>query len=133
MNSPNPEDPIPPSADRLSPKDEWAWHRRTLETLRARLLDEEHDLQAGTEGLLVPEPADFAEQANSRNERVILEAELRTEQDILEQVEAALDRLREGSYGICVVTGLPIEAARLRALPWTPYSLEAAARRERKK
>jgi len=129
MNSPNPEDPNPPPADRPP---SWEWHRRTLEALRARLLDEEHDLQEDTEGLLVPEPVDFAEQANSRNERVILEAELRTEQDILEQVEAALERLREGTYGICVVTGLPIAEARLRALPWTPFSLEAAARRERK-
>jgi len=37
----------------------------------------------------------------------------------LAQIEAALKRIEEGTYGICTVTGQPIEFARLEAIPTT--------------
>jgi len=37
--------------------------------------------------------------------------------DELREVEDALRRIREGTYGICVDTGLPIELERLKAYP----------------
>jgi DnaK suppressor protein len=39
----------------------------------------------------------------------------------LEQVRAALQRIDDGTYGICLDCGRPIEPARLEAVPWTPY------------
>jgi DnaK suppressor protein len=39
----------------------------------------------------------------------------------LEQVRAALQRIRDGSYGQCIDCGRRIEPARLEAVPWTPY------------
>ncbi|OAH12690.1 TraR/DksA family transcriptional regulator [Streptomyces jeddahensis] len=36
---------------------------------------------------------------------------------LLEQTLAALDRLRNGSFGVCTSCGRPIAAARLRAVP----------------
>ncbi|KQS14838.1 molecular chaperone DnaK [Curtobacterium sp. Leaf183] len=36
----------------------------------------------------------------------------------VEQVDAALARLDEGTYGMCVVGGEPIPEARLAAVPW---------------
>lgn len=39
----------------------------------------------------------------------------------LEAVRDALQRIEEGTYGICVVGGERIEEARLKAVPWTPY------------
>ena len=50
----------------------------------------------------------------------------------LEQVEDALKRIEDGSYGKCVACGRPIEPARLEAIPWTPYCLEDQAKRESK-
>ena len=41
--------------------------------------------------------------------------------ETLEQVDDALRRIEEGSYGKCVICGKPIEPARLEAIPWTPY------------
>jgi RNA polymerase-binding transcription factor DksA len=49
----------------------------------------------------------------------------------LAEINAALDRIQRGTYGICEDTGVPISPARLRAVPYTRYSLEAATRRER--
>jgi DnaK suppressor protein len=42
----------------------------------------------------------------------------------LQQVEDALKRVADGTYGKCVVCGKQISAARLAAIPWTPYCLE---------
>lgn len=42
----------------------------------------------------------------------------------LEEVQDALRRIEDGSYGKCTVCGREIERARLEAVPWTPYCLE---------
>jgi DnaK suppressor protein len=41
----------------------------------------------------------------------------------LEEVQDALRRLEDGSYGKCTVCGREIEPARLEAVPWTRYCL----------
>ncbi len=38
--------------------------------------------------------------------------------DLLEKIEKALERMDEGTYGICERCGKPIEKARLKALPY---------------
>ena len=42
---------------------------------------------------------------------------------VLAQVQAALKRIEDGTYGTCVVDGGPIEPRRLESVPWTPYCL----------
>lgn len=49
----------------------------------------------------------------------------------LEDLRAALRRLAEGTYGLCVACGRPIAPERLEALPATPYCLEDAYLAER--
>jgi DnaK suppressor protein len=53
------------------------------------------------------------------------------EQDALYEIEQAITRIRNGSYGVCEMTGVPIELERLDAIPWTRYS--AAAQKELEK
>lgn len=43
----------------------------------------------------------------------------------LAQIEKALERMNEGTYGICEVTGKPIPLARLQALPYATMCIEA--------
>lgn len=45
---------------------------------------------------------------------------------MLYQVERALFRIEEGSYGICRQCGSKIDPARLRAIPYTRYCLHCA-------
>ena len=53
-------------------------------------------------------------------------------QSLLHQIEQALVRLENGSYGFCEVTGEPIGLKRLMAQPATPLSLAAQEERERR-
>jgi len=48
----------------------------------------------------------------------------------LMEVEMALGRIENGSYGICEETEEPIETDRLLAIPWTRLSIEGAELRE---
>jgi DnaK suppressor protein len=50
--------------------------------------------------------------------------EVTLESKTLEQVQDALKRVADGTYGTCVICGKPITPARLEAIPWTPYCLE---------
>jgi len=54
-----------------------------------------------------------------------------SEQEALSEIEAAIKRITDGSYGICEVSGQPIAKARLLAVPFTRYSAEAQKEIER--
>lgn len=51
----------------------------------------------------------------------------------LTQIENALERMRNGTYGICEVTGRPIPLARLQALPYATMCIEAQREAEKRK
>jgi RNA polymerase-binding transcription factor DksA len=42
--------------------------------------------------------------------------------ETLHEVLDAIRRIERGNYGICEITGQPIEAERLNAIPWARYS-----------
>jgi DnaK suppressor protein len=44
--------------------------------------------------------------------------------ETLEKVEAALERIKDGTYGKCIDCGRQIGSARLEAIPWAEYCLE---------
>lgn len=48
----------------------------------------------------------------------------------LMEIEMALGRIENGTYGICEETEEPIETDRLLAIPWTRLSIEGAELRE---
>ena len=113
--------------------DRWTWHRLALMMLRDRLGAEARELKSANAGPLNPEVGDFADMAEGRTGRELIEAELRTEEGLLEEVEAALARIAAGTYGTCEATGEPILPSRLRAIPWTRFNRVAAAERERRR
>jgi len=51
---------------------------------------------------------------------------LHTERSILEQINAALERVENGSFGRCVGCGTVIPDERLNALPYTPFCTRCA-------
>lgn len=108
----------------------WAWHHRALTRLHAELLSARQEHAAESRLPHERGGADAVDFTEGELELRALRTELAHEDYALAEVEAALGRLRAGSYGRCEATGAPIPEARLRALPWTRFTREAAARRE---
>jgi len=55
------------------------------------------------------------------------------EQEALYEIEEAILRIKNGTYGLCEVTGKPIPAARLTAVPFARYSVEGQIEHEKNK
>jgi len=108
----------------------WEPHYRALSRLRDALVRERDERAAAFREPAPRGGEDSADVAEQQSQHAELIAELRAEEAELAEVEAALARIRDGSYGICEASGDPIPAERLRAIPWTRYSAEAAARIE---
>lgn len=53
-----------------------------------------------------------------------------SERELLGEIDAALTRIDDGTYGVCEETGEPIGLARLEAKPWARLCIEAARRRD---
>jgi DnaK suppressor protein len=98
---------------------QWRWHYDTLLKLRERLLD--HRAELAVHAMATAEPLDTAELAADDFEHDLALGQLSGEQDVLYEVQAALSRIRYGTYGKCEATGQPISKARLRAIPWTRF------------
>jgi RNA polymerase-binding transcription factor DksA len=47
------------------------------------------------------------------------------ERELLQRVDAALKRIEDGSYGICLKSKKPIPQARLKAIPYAEYTVAA--------
>jgi DnaK suppressor protein len=69
--------------------------------------------------------ADSSQVTAERGEAERLATELR---ETLDEVDAALARLEDGSYGTCEACGKPIGVARLEAMPATRFCIEHAAK-----
>lgn len=48
-----------------------------------------------------------------------------SESDIIYEIDQALQRIKDGTYGICEMSGKPIEKERLKAIPYARYSVAA--------
>jgi RNA polymerase-binding transcription factor DksA len=72
----------------------------------------------------------IADAATDEYDRDVVLSRLSSEQSTLYEIEEAISRIRNGRYGICEVTGKPIEPDRLRAVPWTRFSAGAETQLE---
>ena len=94
---------------------------------RQQLLAIERDLEArlgrdaSTARESVPDQSDTGDVALADEIREEYFALADTDTAILAQVRAALRRIDEGTYGLCLVDDEPIPTQRLDAIPWTPY------------
>lgn len=96
--------------------------------LNGRLIGEREAHRREVTESLAESHKDPSDTAADRRERDILFAELGMEDNSIAEVEAALQRIRSGTYGTCEATGKAISPDRLRAIPWTRFCREAAPR-----
>jgi RNA polymerase-binding transcription factor DksA len=70
--------------------------------------------------------SDWEELAVEREGDEVLESMGISAQQEMRQIEAALERLDEGEYGVCTVCGERISDKRLDVLPYTPFCRNCA-------
>ena len=107
------------------------YFQRKLLSWKADLLVETRETLEGLQGTTrnIPDSADRASEETDRS------LELRTrdrQRKLVTKIDSALQRIAEGEFGYCEVTGEPISLKRLDARPIATMSLEAQERHERK-
>lgn len=112
-------------------EDDLIFFKNKLLKMREELLSESentiHDMKS--ENTLFPDPNDRASLETDRN--TVLRIRDR-ERKLLIKVEKAIERIAEGTFGICEISGEPIERKRLEARPVTTLSLACKEEQERK-
>lgn len=117
-----------PTSGRINPK--WTWHQDVLLALRERLLAERQARLTEAAQPLEPHSLNPADSASDELDHNVALAMLSAEQDALLEIETALHRIHTGTYGRCEITGKPISAARLQAIPWTRFAHSTEVQRE---
>lgn len=119
-------------------EDEEFMNERQREYFRRKLLTWKEDILTEAKQTLAAlqteneNHADIADRASSETDRAI---ELRArdrQRKLISKIDAALERLAEGTYGYCEETGEPISLKRLDARPIATLSLEAQERHEKR-
>lgn len=108
-----------------------------LKDLKAKLLDERQMLEQRLkeeqdrleiERLRNPDRADLAMVYDQAQRSSAMHA--RTEKQI-EEIDEALQRIEDGTYGTCTRCGKEINPARLEAIPWAGLCVECQQKQER--
>jgi len=82
------------------------------------------DLKSGQESNDSP-TEDLVDRANNAYTRELAFSISDSERELMHQIDLAIERLNSGAYGFCLHTGQQIGQARLEAIPWAKYSVEA--------
>jgi RNA polymerase-binding transcription factor DksA len=102
-----------------------------LEEERAKYLHSEETYRAEADALIEGrEPGDVQfDEESGEGDTLAVERERdlalsNQARQAVEQIDAALDRIKVGMYGICVTSGKAIPQERLRAIPWAAERVE---------
>jgi DnaK suppressor protein len=73
---------------------------------------------------------DIADRAANSYTKEFLFHQSNNDRQLLQMVEKALARIREGNFGECISCGKEINAKRLEAVPWTRHCIECQEKAE---
>lgn len=104
--------------------------KKRLDQFKKRLETRQHELRRLVvrnvqDGRAADEQAaqDIADKAANSYTKEFLFHQSNNDRQLLQLVEEALNRIREGNYGECVNCGNELNAKRLEAVPWTRYCI----------
>jgi DnaK suppressor protein len=107
--------------------------RKYREILEEKMADLSTILR-NREDIAIEKSPDALDEVTRAAERELAIRNLDRDSALMRNVRAALRRIQDGSYGVCVHCEEPINPKRLNAVPWTPLCIrcqEAADRNER--
>lgn len=112
--------------------------KKKLDTFKKRLEERQQSLRKTVsrteeDGRIADQDSaqDIADRAASSYTKEFLFSQSNNDRQLLQMVETALQRIREGSFGECVSCGNEINAKRLEAVPWTRYCIECQEKLEK--
>lgn len=104
--------------------------KKKLEAFRKKLEERQQSLRKAVrrteeDGRIADQDSaqDIADRAASSYTKEFLFSVSNNDRQLLQMVETALQRIREGSFGECVNCGNEINPKRLEAVPWTRYCI----------
>ena len=109
--------------------------KETLEAERARVVSAIENLRNENPGTVEEETGDetwdqhLADAATAMHDRELDYGIADSEQQLLEEIDAALQRIEDDTYGTCSNCGKSISPERLEALPWATLCIDCAKTR----
>ena len=111
-----------------------ALHRERLLALRARIQGDTTQMEDNAlnkdHSKTTSMPNDMAELGTGNFDQELTLRVLGSEEDVLEQIEAALKRLEAGRYGECETCSATIPESRLDAIPYATRCVRCASKQE---
>ena len=111
--------------------------KKKVEQYRKRLMSKQEELmrlvsKSEQDGRSIDEDItqDVADKAANSYTKEFLFHQSNNERQLLQMVEVALVRMREGVFGECINCGSEINAKRLDAVPWTRYCIACQEKQE---
>ena len=99
-------------------------YRRLLEQKKSELSDELAKARDAEEETTEESTQDIADKAVSSYTREFLYSLTDGERTVVLQIDAALNRIDDGTYGYCLNCGVQMSDKRLAAVPWTPHCVD---------
>jgi len=112
-------------------KQEWQKFYNNLLELRDQLLAQMSGLAKESAQELPGYSLHMADSGTDNFDRDFALSLLSSDQDAVYEIEEALKRIERKTYGVCELTGKQIPKARLEAIPWTRFTVEAQAQLEK--
>ena len=119
------------TADPKKVKAEWQKYCQRLLELREQLHRQMNGLAKESAQELPGYSLHMADSGTDNFDRDFALSLLSSDQDAVYEIEEALKRIEKKTYGVCELTGKNIPRARLEAIPWTRFTVEAQAQLER--
>jgi RNA polymerase-binding transcription factor DksA len=112
-------------------KAEWLPYYHNLIELREQLRKQMSGLAKESAQEMAGYSLHMADSGTDNFDRDFALSLLSSDQDAIYEIEEALKRIEKNTYGICELTAKPIPKARLEAIPWTRFTVQAQAQLER--
>ncbi|MBI3853562.1 MAG: TraR/DksA C4-type zinc finger protein [Verrucomicrobia bacterium] len=112
-------------------KPEWAKYYMHLLELRDQLRRQMDGLAEESAQEMAGYSLHMADSGTDNFDRDFALSLLSADQDAIYEIEEALKRIQKNTYGVCELTGKHIPKARLSAIPWARFTVEAQAQLER--
>jgi RNA polymerase-binding transcription factor DksA len=121
--------PVWTPVDKVKP--DWRKFYQNLLDLHTRLREQMSGLAKESQTEMESYSLHMGDSGTDNFDRDFALSLLSSDQDAIYEIEEALKRIEKGTYGICEITSKPIPKARLEAIPWARFTVEAQAQLEK--